>query len=153
MQRKLIIPVLLILLSAFVQQELPQVNQGIVDYTTSKIDKQVDRGECWDLARFALESANAQWTPPTTFGEKYNYKKRDILPGDIIQFEKAEFKWEYGAMRFPHHTAIVYENKGGKIITIAHQNFGGSRKVQLTELNLNYHNAGTLDFYRPQAKK
>jgi len=132
--------------------ELPVVNKRIVEYAQSQKGKKVDRGECWDLARFALDHANAQWTPPYMFGTKYNYKKGGILAGDVIQFENVSFKWDLGAMSFPHHTALVMENKGGGKIIIAHQNFAGSKKVQFTELNLNYHKKGTLDFYHPMAK-
>ncbi len=132
--------------------ELPTVNKKVIEYTQSQKGKKVDRGECWDLARFALDYADAQWERPYSFGSKYNYKKGGILPGDVIQFEKVSFKWDLGAMSIPHHTAIVMENRGSGKILIAHQNFAGSKKVQFTELNLNYHKKGTLDFYHPVAK-
>ena len=132
---------------------LPEVNQKVVEYCKSKVGTQVDRGECWDLAKFALDYAHAKWNPPYNYGEKFNYKKGGLLPGDIIQFENVTFKWDLGAMSFPHHTAVVMEVKGDGKITIAHQNFAGSKKVQLTELNLNYHKKGTLDFFHPVSEE
>ena len=151
MKTLFILSLSVLILFSFIS-ELPTVNIEVVEYAQSQKGKKVDRGECWDLARFALDHANAKWNPPYDFGTKYNYKKADILPGDIIQFENVTFKWDLGAMSFPHHTAIVIENSGSGKITIAHQNFAGSKKVQFTELNLNYHKKGTLDFYRPITK-
>lgn len=151
MKKLLLLSIPVLALSSFLMV-LPKVNQQIVSYCKSKIGVKVDRGECWDLARFALDEAGAQWERPYNFGVKYNYKKGEILPGDIIQFENVSFKWDLGAMSFPHHTAVVIENKGGNIISIAHQNFAGSKKVQLTELNLNYHKKGTMDFFHPVSK-
>ena len=140
--------VLVFILVSF-QNGLPEVNQKVVDYCQSKVGTKVDRGECWDLAKFALDHAGAKWNPPYNFGAKFNYKKGGILPGDIIQFENVTFKWDRGQMSFPHHTAVVVENKGNGKIVIAHQNFGGSKKVQLTDINLNYHKKGDLNFYHP----
>ena len=129
---------------------LPMVNQKVVEFCKSKIGQQVDRGECWDLAKYSLEYAGADWIPPLDYGDNYNYKKVEILPGDIIQFENAKFEWDLGRMSFPVHTAVVMENKGDNLIIIAHQNFAGKRTVQLTEINLTYLKKGKLDFYRPK---
>lgn len=136
-------------LTSSFRSSLPEVNKQVVTFCKAQVGKKVARGECWDLAQAALDHAQAKWKAPLNYGIKYNYKKETILPGDIIQFEKVSFKWDMGAMSFPHHTAIVVENKGDKRIVIAHQNFAGSKKVQLTEINLNYKLKGTLDFYHP----
>ena len=134
------------------QTPLPGVNQQIVDYCKKQEGKKVDRGECWDLAAFALNDAKAAWAYPYDFGTRYNYKKDTILAGDIIQFENVELKGENYSMTMPHHTAIVLEVLAGKKCVIAHQNFAGKRKVQFTEINFDEVKKGTLQFYRPLTK-
>ncbi len=134
------------------QTPLPEVNQKIVEYCKKHEDKKVDRGECWDLAAFALNEAEAAWFTPYNFGTKYNFKKDTILAGDIIQFENVEFRGKNYSMTMPHHTAIVLEVLVDKKCMIAHQNFAGKRKVQFTEMNFDDVKKGTLQFYRPLAK-
>lgn len=134
------------------KQPLPEINKKIVDYTLSQEGKQVDRGECWDLAAIALNEAGAVWETPYNFGTKYNYKKDTILPGDVIQFENVEFKGELYRITMPHHTAIVVEVQGPLKLKIAHQNFAGKRTVQLTELDFNDVKKGQLQFFHPKAK-
>lgn len=134
------------------QASLPIVNQKIVEYCKKQEGKKVDRGECWDLAAFALNDANANWKPPFNFGTKYDFRKDSILAGDIIQFENVEFKGENYSMAMPHHTAIVFEVLADKKCVIAHQNFAGKRKVQFTEANFADVKKGSLQFYRPISK-
>lgn len=131
------------------QTTIPAVNQQVVDYCTQHMNKKVDRGECWDLARFALDYAKAKWSTPYNFGEKVNYKNVTIYPGDIIQFEKVKLTFKNGYQEYPHHTAIVYQVLGENKFLIAHQNFAGKKKVHTWELDLNYLSKGKIQFYRP----
>lgn len=127
---------------------LPEVNQKVVEYCNQKMGKKVDRGECWDLARFALDYAGANWEAPYDFGKKVDYKKDALLAGDIIQFEKVEFSDGFSAYQ---HTAIVYEVIDENKIVIVHQNFNNVRKVSTLELDLSKLTKGKLEFFRPQA--
>ena len=131
-------------------QTTPPLNQKIIEYCASQMDKKVDRGECWDLAKYALDYANAKWTPPYTFGEKVNFKKDDIFPGDIIQLENVKLTFKNGYATYPHHTAIVYEVLADGKYLIAHQNFAGKKKVHTWELDLNFMSKGKIQFYRPE---
>jgi hypothetical protein len=132
------------------QTHLPAVNQAIVAYCKANEGKQIDRGECWDLASAALTQAKADWQMPYEFGKKYDYKKDTILPGDIIQMENVEFRGELYRMTMPHHTAIVLEVLSGKMLKLAHQNFAGKRTVQFTEVNFGDLKKGEVQFYRPK---
>ena len=99
-------------------QTIPPLNEKVIEYCNSQMNKKVDRGECWDLAKHALDHANAKWTPPYTFGEKVNFKKDEIFPGDIIQFVNVKLTFKNGYATYPHHTAIVYEVLAdGELIT------------------------------------
>ena len=136
---------------SFLQTDLPKVNQEIVAYAKANEGKKIDRGECWDLAKYALDEAKANWEAPYDYGTKYNYKKATILPGDIIQFENAEFKGELYSMSMPHHTAVVLEVLSPLVLKVAHQNFAGKRTVQFTDVNFNDLKKGQVQFYHPRA--
>jgi hypothetical protein len=139
------------------QQEIPLLNQQIVDYVTTTIGTQVNRGECWDLAYEALNRHNARWDGKFEYGREINPKNTDVLPGDLIQFSNIVIKYTIGNAQYTEtmgqHTAIVYRviDQKKKIFEIAHQNtdFSG-REVGLSEFNLNHVVKGKLWFYRPE---
>ena len=129
------------------QNELPPVNQKILDFSTKSMGKKVDRGECWDLAKFALDYAGAKWEAPFDYGKIVDPKKDTILAGDIIQFEKVKSS---NGISFPHHTAIVYKVISSGKYLIAHQNFNNIRKVGTLELDLSFVTKGSIKFFRPR---
>ncbi len=132
------------------------LNQKVLDFVNSVMGKTVGRGECWDVAQEALDSEGADWTRPVSFGKLLDPMKDKILPGDVIQFRTFEIKEKFSDGRTrteilgaPDHTAIVYEVLGPLHYKLAHQNLGGKRIVQVTELNLNYKTSGQYWIYRP----
>ena len=138
-------------------QALPPLNRKIVDYVTTVIGKQVDRGECWDLANRALTDNGAKWDGEYKYGTLLNPKKDKILAGDIIQFEKVKMIYKVGnsttTEAMPHHTAIVYKVKEDGVYQLAHQNTGFSgRKVGLSDFNINNMVKGKIYIYRPNYK-
>lgn len=157
MQRLLTIVFLSIvsLSSAPAQTKIPELNKKIIKYVESVIGKQVDRGECWDLANQALTRTNAKWDGKYKYGKEVDPKKDEIYPGDIIQFEKVKVKYTQGNTTtiesMPHHTAIVYKVLGKGQYQLAHQNTGFSgRKVGLSKLELENVVKGKMKFYRPE---
>jgi len=119
-------------------------------YASSHLGGRVGRGECYDLADYALKHAGAKSAPDygkITASADYKWgKKIDLLtarPGDILQFrnhkikivttkntkkthsdgswEEIKEKEERSASR-PHHTAIVSSKKGKGTFTIFEQN-------------------------------
>lgn len=141
---------------------IPNLNSKVIEYVDSVIGKQVDRGECWDLAAAALDHAGAyldrsNYKNINVFGKVLNPKKDTIYPGDIIQIENAKLVYskENGIYTetMPHHTAIVYEVIEKNHFKIAHQNtsFSG-RKVGISELNMDHLKKGKITFYRPYKK-
>ncbi len=134
---------------------LPVINRSILDFVNKNLNKQVDRGECWDLAAVPLRQLNAQWDNMYEFGREVNYKKECIYPGDIIQFEGVNTKYSLpnGGTRkesMEHHTAIIYQviSKGNYIL--AHQNTGFSgRKVGTSPLIIENITSGHFKIYRP----
>ena len=134
--------------------EVPAINQQILDVLKPYIGKKIDRGECWDAAKLALDKVNADWDGLYKFGRVIDTKKECIQPGDIVQFEKAEFKIEvengYTSESFAHHTAIVYAVNGPGELQLMHQNTGyAGKKMAVSSLNLNYRTKGKVTIYRP----
>jgi len=146
---------LLVLLFLFVlpslkAQEQNPVAKKILAFCDLNKGKKVGKGECWDLAKEALNNAGATWTAPYDFG-KVLTKKDIVLPGDIIQFEKVRIEYPDGAWKeIPHHTAIIYKVAETNKYTIAEQNANGKRFVQLSEIDLSYIKKGKYTIYRPQ---
>jgi hypothetical protein len=135
--------------------DIPALNQGILDVLKPYIGKKIGRGECWDAAQLALNAVGAKWDGLYVFGRVVNVRTECIQPGDIVQFEKAEFevKTENGSMseQLDHHTAIVYKVNGPGDLELLHQNTGQyGRKMGVTQLNLANKKRGTVTVYRPQ---
>lgn len=130
--------------------QTPPTNKKVLEYCEQQMNKKVDRGECWDLARFALDHADADWKSPYDFGDKVNFKKDKIYPGDIIQFENVKLTFKNGYATYPHHTAVVYKVLSDRKYLIAHQNFAGKKKVHTWELDLNFLSKGKIQFFRPK---
>ncbi len=147
---------------AYAQATLPVINQQIIHYVDGVIGKQVNRGECWDLADEALTKSGAKFDKSTEktlyiFGEEYNPGRENILPGDIVQFEKVTVKYQEGnrimTESYAHHTAIVYEVLNNREIRLAHQNTSRTgKKVGISTLNLENVQKGKMFFYRPIAR-
>ena len=131
------------------------LNQQIIEFVNSKMNKKVGKGECWDLANEALTLVQAKWDGNLKFGRKLDYKKECIYPGDIIQFEKVKVKYTENKVTYqeamPHHTAIIYEVKGTGDFVLAHQNTAYTgRKVGTSSLNLMNVTDGKISIYRPE---
>jgi len=131
-------------------QETSAVSKKILAFCDANKGKKVGKGECWDLAKEALNSAEANWTPPYAFGKEL--KKGDaILAGDIIQFEKVTIEYPDGSWKqLPHHTAIVYKVFEGQKYIMAEQNANGKRFVIFSEIDLSYIKKGKFTVFRPQ---
>ena len=134
---------------------LPELNRKIIAYVDSKMKKKVGRGECWDLAAEALNTAGAKWNGKLVYGRLLNLRTDTILPGDIIQFEGVKIKFEKNGGRYKeilnHHTGIVYSVKNMKQFEMANQNtaqFG--RKVGLSFIDLDQVTSGKYYIYRPE---
>ncbi|CAN5544328.1 hypothetical protein BH10BAC1_BH10BAC1_00250 [soil metagenome] len=140
-------------LFVFVQvkaQEPSAAAKKIIVYCDKNKAKKVGMGECWDLAKEALNNAGATWMPPYGFGKELG-KKDAIIAGDIIQFEKVKIVYPDGSWKeLPHHTAIVYSVIAPNKYMLAEQNANGKRFVTFSEIDLSYVKKGKYTVYRPQ---
>ena len=150
MKKKVLIFVIGVLLfSSF--QTIPVAGK-IMEYCKSNMGKTIDRGECWDLAYGALNSAGAVWSTPFNFGDKIDYKKEKLKPADILQFTNVKFIFPNRSMSFPKHTAIVSKANGSKII-LYNQNMNNKRFVDTLTIDLENIKGGKIDAYRPKGKQ
>ncbi len=146
---------ILLLLPAFAGDSIPQMNRQVMEYVESVIGEQVDRGECWDLAYQALTRIDARWDGKYKYGREVNPKRREIYPGDIIQFRNVKVRYQEGNTIYTetmdHHTAIVYRVIEKGVWELAHQNTGFSgRTVGISRLDINTVVSGRMWFYRPE---
>lgn len=133
---------------------IPLINQEILTFVKSKMKKKVGTGECWDLAKFALDEVDAKWDGELVYGRKLD-KGECIYPGDIIQFEKIKIKYKEGNQTFtetmPHHTAVIFETNGQDEVILAHQNTGYTgKKVGTSKLRFSTIISGKYYIYRPE---
>lgn len=133
---------------------IPALNRRIVEYVQAHMGRKVDRGECWDLAAGALNESGATWDGYYGFGSVVDWRKEEVLPGDIVQFEgvSVEHRMANSVRRdtYGRHTAVVMAVHERGVYTIAHQNFGDAgRKVSTTELRMGDVRGGKLVFHRP----
>ena len=161
--RKVVYTVLLAVVALMVFQpvradkDLPSLNRKVVEYVESVIGEQVDRGECWDLAYQALTRIDAKWDGRYKYGREVNPRRREIFPGDIIQFKNVKIRYREGNTIYTetmeHHTAVVFRVIEDGVFELAHQNTGFSgRTVGLSKLDLNTVVSGRMWFYRPERK-
>ena len=157
MKSILFICFMIFIASSFAQCDtIPLLNKEITNLVGLKINKKVGTGECWDLAKFALDEVDAKWDGGLVYGRKLSATEC-IYPGDIIQFEKIKIKYKKGKQIFteamPHHTAIVYKVLTQDEITLIHQNTGYSgRKVGTSSLKFSTIISGKYYIYRPEKK-
>lgn len=136
------------------QDPLPPLNARVLAFVQAHMGQRVDRGECWDLAAAALDSAGAVWDHRHDFGRLIDPEREAVLPGDIVQFEKVEFRWKDGldnhVVTMPHHTAIIVSEEAPGEFAIAHQNMQGiGRKVGLGRIVLEHRAKGIIRIHRP----
>lgn len=132
--------------------ERPPVGEAVATFAEARMGQQVGRGECWDLAQYALDHAHARWDGRYGFGDKVG--KTDVQRGDIVQFDKVLIERRTGRsveqVNMGPHTGIVLEVEAPGRFVMAHQNFGPEgRTVSRYELALDQVKRGRITFYRP----
>lgn len=144
-------------LFSFTCDEIPAVNRKVHSFVKSSLGKRIGRGECWDLAAQALNTAGATWDGAFGFGKPIDPKKDCVYPGDVIQYTDVRVHYQKGntfyAEEMDHHTAVVFQVKEKGKYVVAEQNTSKlGRKVGLSDLELANVSKGKVDFFRPVAK-
>jgi hypothetical protein len=130
------------------------LNLQVLSYAQSNLKKKVGRGECWDLAKYALENCNATWDNKFEFGRQLEIEEC-LMPGDVIQFKGVKIKYKVGKKTFyitmDQHTAIIHKVISSDEIELIHQNtaFSGE-KVGVSSIKFSTITKGKYAIYRPQ---
>lgn len=138
--------------------------EHIANWCEVKQGSQVGDGECWTLAKEALQKSCGDHAFVSTglnhgaliktFNAGYGCIDEPVTDtvkrGDILQFKSCVFKSKHGwqELGHPDHTAIViYTN--GPTLGVIQQNSGDQKVVKKGELNLNEFAKGELRVFRP----
>ena len=144
----------LIPLFSFTCDEVPAVNRKVHSFVKSSLGKKIGRGECWDLAAQALNSAGAKWDGAFGFGKPVDPKKDCVYPGDVIQYTDVRVHYQKGNNFYDEemyrHTAVVFQVKEKGKYVVAEQNTNKlGKKVGLSDLELANVSKGKVAFFRP----
>lgn len=131
------------------------LNKKVAEFVQNSIGKKIFEGESVDLPLEALKSAGAKWKFPTEtiFGKEVNTRYSDIEPGDILQFDNAEFenkKTKQGWNFSNNSLMAVSYNKKTKLLKFATQNFMGNPNVAVYDLELETLKRGSYKIFRPE---
>jgi hypothetical protein len=103
---------------------VPARNVKVLTFAAAHLGKQVDRGECWDLAANPVRG-NGGKVEGYVFGKEVKWE--DARPGDVITFGTSG---ETGG-----HVVVLYKwTKDRAAATILHQNVNNVRRVMLGSL-------------------
>lgn len=134
------------------------LNQPFLEHLESLLGTVVGTGDCWDIVQLLMESHHADWIDRKGMGIPVNRQSEDVLPGDIIWFEKAVFETDCPGLiedplleqlGDPDHFAIIYRVKGRTLIQVAHQNVDDRSVISISDINLNKLITGKVHIYRP----
>ncbi len=150
----LMLPLLLRAQTPTPATESSPLGEPVAAFAEAAMGTRVGRGECWDLAQYALNEAGARWDGYYGFGEQLDTTKIPVQRGDVVQFEGVMVERRTGSTltqeTMGHHTAIVLSVGASGRYTLAHQNFGrGGRKVSRYELVMADVKRGSITFLRP----
>lgn len=145
-----------------------QYGENVAGYSLHHEGQQAGRGECWDLAKFALEQGCGNQAFVSTYyhhglpilevhgtpnGPMMMRPQLDeVRRGDILQFNSAKFENKAtGSTQTagdPDHTSVVIDKVGEKIY-VAEQNLGSVKIVKRGEYEIGNITQGSVAAYRP----
>ena len=145
------------------------INMQVVQFARSHMNRSVGRGECYDLAHLALESAGAasapdygEITPRGDYQWGLGVMLGSVKAGDIVQFRnyRVDIDNEQGTgfetRGNPNHTAIVASVGQAGVLEVFEQNVGDMKRVMRRTLYFQNDNGitvtGQFKFYRPQPR-
>jgi hypothetical protein len=141
-----------------------QFGENVARWAEAKMNQQVGDGECWTLAKQAIEQGT-QGAAMSSIGyihgdliyqqiaTQRGLVREEIRRGDIMQFTEAKFEsrspagMSYASAGNPGHTSVV-SGVSGNVIYVVHQNSGGVKRVQQGTYTLEDMVAGEVKVYR-----
>lgn len=152
---------------------LPPLNAELWSYSKANLGRQVGDGQCAELPDVALRlyGAASFYELGPSAGTNVDYVWGDlvnivtpqqprminVLPGDVIQFANADFKWATSNTSWQtsidtHHTAVVQAvSADGANVCVFQQNAGGKLYVTYGFFEVSGMTQGVMHVYRPKA--
>ncbi len=143
-----------LLLSGFCYSQ-QTANEIVLQAAKSKLGTKVWDGICFSLVDYALLCADPSWHKRPIKNKQYCYGKiikyKDIQPGDIVLYDKCEFK---DGLKVKSHISIVYEVFDKNTVFVIEQNTHRTLKQSMVEINYSDINEddlikGRLNYFRP----
>lgn len=152
-----------------------QFGNGVASWAEAMMNKQVGDGECWTLAKEAIDKSSHGFalSPQSythgalvyhaTGGAPAPIAYNDsIRRGDILQFTNGRFETRnaqgvvtgFSTVGMPNHTSVVTSvSANNRVVEIVQQNVSGVKKVQKGSHNLDELTQGDLKIFRPVWKE
>lgn len=152
-----------------------QFGNGVASWAEAMMNKQVGDGECWTLAKEAIDqSSHGYALSPQSYthgalvyhatgGAPAPIAYNDsIRRGDILQFTNGRFETRnaqgvvtgFSTVGMPNHTSVVTSvSANNRVVEIVQQNVSGVKKVQKGSHNLDEMTQGDLKIFRPVWKE
>ena len=158
---------------AWMYPALPTLNTALWQFSKSNVGRTVGTGECADVPELALRQyggatfedmgttnlpADYIWGDLVEIVTPANPRFINVLPGDVIQYANADFKWQVGANAWEtdvadHHTAVVSAvSADGANVCVFQQNSDGRRYVTYGFYEVAGMTSGVLHVYRPRPR-
>lgn len=132
------------------ERNVPKSNQAVASFIKRSKGKAIGNGVCWTAANEALKYAKCKRSGIYNWGRQLGPNEA-LLPGDIMQIEKAKFQGpHHRGLKIHHHTSIITEIEKPRIVKVLHQNFGrGGKTMSQGKFYLDELKRGSVVFFRP----
>jgi len=158
---------------AWVYPPLPPLNRELWQFSQAHLGQTVGTGECAEIPELGLRQVGGATTDDlgtTNIAGDYVWgdlvdtvtlsspRLANVLPGDVIQFADADFRWQVAANAWEtdvadHHTAVVSAvSADGANVCVFQQNSGGKRYVTYGYYEVVGITSGVLHIYRPKVR-
>jgi hypothetical protein len=129
------------------EKNLDPMNRAAVEFAKKSLGGSVREGDCTHLAEDCLKAAGTGKRGVYRWGRELG-PREPWLPGDIVQMERATVTAPDFARGFAHHTAVVEEASGERIVVL-HQNAFPQGKLVQRETWPVAGMSGEIAAYRP----
>jgi hypothetical protein len=133
-------------------QDIPAVNEIILDYAQDKVGTSVGDGLCCRLVWAALEKADRGWKRKVENGDLrgdniygMEVDSSEVLPGDIMIWTKVVLR---DGVTARNHVGIVYSVDGNGKFNCLEQNVGKNKMVDYYDRDVSEVVSGKISFYR-----
>lgn len=156
-------------------QAQAQFGDGVATWAEAQVGQQVGDGECWTLAKEAIDRSSHGYAMPSqgyTHGALVYHAlgganaplayNDSIRRGDVLQFTSGVFETRNAQSQvtgkqmvgMPNHTSVVTSvSASNRVVEVLEQNVGGVKRVQKGLHDLDTFKQGEIKIFRPVWKE